>query len=325
MKCAELLAQANSWLGRRMFLVVLAALVTGFLFPPPPSPSLTRAAVALFAYMTFITALETSIKDFLYVISRPWVMLWVLLLVHGAVPLLSWALGFLFYPDNYLMRLGLLLCALTPIGVTSIIWTSLVRGDVALALAGVTVDTLISPFILPLLLALMAGQAVEVDYRRMLAGLFWMVTLPSVMGMAANELSHRRLAGFSRTAGGFTSKLALFGVVYINAGVMAPEIHWGLPVVKMLLAVLAAVAGSFALGYLGSLALKDRRHGTAAAMIFNVGMRNFSFGVVLAMAYFPPPAAVPVTLCMLFQQPLAALISYFIRRPAGRSPTASLS
>ncbi|WP_051276510.1 bile acid:sodium symporter family protein [Desulfovirgula thermocuniculi] len=325
MKCSEFLAQCNSWLGRRMFLVVLTALAAGLFFPLPSSPSLAKVAVALFAYMTFITALETSFKDFLCVIARPWVTLWVLLLVHGAAPLLSWTLGLFFYPDNYLVRLGLLLGALTPIGVTSIIWTSLVRGDVALALAGVTVDTLVSPFLLPLLLALIAGQAVEVDYRRMLAGLLWMVTLPSVLGMAANELSRHRLAGFSRTAGGFTSKLALFGVVYINAGVVAPEIHWGLPVAKMLLAVLAAVAGSFALGYLGSLALKDRRHGTVAAMIYNVGMRNFSFGVVLAMAYFPPAVAVPVTLGMIFQQPLAALISYFIRRPARRSPTASLS
>lgn len=315
----------NGWLGQRMFLVVLAALVAGFFFPLPASPSLAKATVALFAYMTFITALETSFKDFLYAIARPWVTLWVLLLVHGAAPLLSWAVGLFFYPDNHLVRLGLLLGALTPIGVTSIVWTSLVRGDVALALAGVTVDTLVSPFLLPLLLALVAGQVVEVDYKRMLVGLLLMVTLPSILGVAANELSRQRLVHFSRTIGGFTSKLALFGVIYINAGAVAPEIHWETSLAKMLLAVLVMVAGGYLLGYLGSFVLKERSHGTVTAMIYNVGMRNISFGVVLAVAYFPPAVAVPVTLGMLFQQPLAALISYFIQRPGRRESAASIS
>ncbi|MQL51973.1 bile acid:sodium symporter family protein [Desulfofundulus thermobenzoicus] len=304
----------NAWLGRHMFYVVLSALLVGFTLPLPSSPSLSKLAVALFAYMTFITALDTSFKDFLHVLARPWVALWVLVLIHGVMPLLAWGVGLVFYPQDSLIRLGFLIGASIPIGVTSIIWTSLVHGDVPLALVAVTADTLVSPFLLPLFLALVAGRAVHIDYVHMLTGLLWMVTIPSLLGMAIKDLTRHRLDQFARSFGGFTSKVALFWVVFINASAVAPEIHWNLSLVKMLLVVLLQVSCGYYLGYLGSLALPERRRDTVAAMVYNVGMRNISFGAVLAVSFFPPAVAVPVTLGMLYQQPLAAVVSHLFNR-----------
>lgn len=56
------------------------------------------------------------------------------------------------------MRLGFLISASIPIGVTSIIWTSVVRGDVALALVVVTLDTLIVPFWIPVFFPWLLGK-----------------------------------------------------------------------------------------------------------------------------------------------------------------------
>lgn len=44
-------------------------------------------------------------------------------------------------------------------------------------------------------------------------------------------------------------------------------------------------------------------------MIFNVGMRNTSFGSVLAIAYFPPAVAFPIILTLLYQHPIAAIVT----------------
>lgn len=48
-------------------------------------------------------------------------------------------------------------------------------------------------------------------------------------------------------------------------------------------------------------------------MIYNVGLRNMSVGLVLALTYFPPAVAIPITLFILFQQPLAAAVPLLFR------------
>jgi len=310
----DIFARCNSWLSRRMFFVVLSALLIGFTTPLPQAPLLNTIAVVLFAYMTFITALETNYKNFIHVLTKPWVTLWMLLLIHGVMPLVAWLIGLLFYPHSDLTRLGFLIGASIPIGVTSVIWTSITRGDVSLALVAVTADTLLSPFLLPVFIVLVAGQTVHIQYGHMLVELLLMVTIPSFLGMAVNSLTHGRLVGFSRSAGGFTSKLALFVVILINASAIAPEISWNSSVIKMLLTILIISVSGYYLGYAGSYALKDRRRDTMATMVYNVGMRNISFGSVLAVTYFPPAVAIPVTLAMLYQQPLAAVVSYLFQR-----------
>jgi BASS family bile acid:Na+ symporter len=310
----DIFARCNSWLSQRMFFVVLTALLCGFVSPLPKEPVLNTLAVFLFAYMTFITALDTNYKDFIHVLARPWITLWMLLLIHGVMPVIAWLIGLLFYPHSDLTRLGFLIAASIPIGVTSVIWTSIAKGNVPLALVAVTADTLVSPFLLPVLLLLVAGQTVHLDYSQMLVELLLMVTIPSFLGMAVNALTHERLKRFSQSIGGFTSKLGLFAVIFINASAIAPEINWNLSLIKMLLAILAMSVSGYYLGFAGSYALKERTRETVATMVYNVGMRNIAFGSVLAIAYFPPAVAIPVTLGMLYQQPLAAAISHLFQR-----------
>ncbi|TGE32400.1 bile acid:sodium symporter [Desulfosporosinus sp. Sb-LF] len=303
----------NHFLGRRMFFVVLLALLLGFCLPLPKTPILSTLSVALFAYMTFITALGTKFRDFLQVLSKPWVPLWMLLLIHGIAPLLAWAIGAIFYPQDFFVRLGLLVSASIPIAVTSIIWTSLAGGNVALALVAVTLDTLIVPFIMPSYFAFIVGKTIELDYVHMLFQLLWMVTIPSFLGMGINDLTRGKLDLFSRSVGGFTSKIALFMVVAINASIVAPEIHWNPSLIKLLSVILLLTVLGYSLGYVGSLILRERNSDTVIAMIYNVGMRNISFGAVLAIGYFPPQVSVPVTLAMLFQQPTATLVFYLLK------------
>ena len=303
----------NDFLGRRMFLTVLLALFLGLNLSLPKTLFLSSLSVGLFAYMTFITALGTRFRDFIQVLSKPWVPLWMLFLIHGVAPLIAWAIGAVFYPQEFFVRLGLLVSASIPIAVTSIIWTSLAGGDVALALVAVTLDTLIVPVFMPTYFAFIVGETVHLDYIHMLIELLWMVTIPSFLGMGINDLTKGRLNRFSRSVGGFTSKIALFMVVAINAGIVAPEIHWDFSLVKLLSVILLLTVLGYALGFIGSLILRDRNPNTVTAMIYNVGMRNISFGAVLAIGYFPPPVSVPVTLAMLFQQPMAAFVFYLLK------------
>ena len=307
-------ANWNNWLGRNMFFLVLLALFAGFAVKVNDSPEIRTLVIALFAYMTLVTAMETSLKQFVKILSRPWISLWALLLVHIATPVIAWSVGYLFFPEDAYIRIGYLIGASIPVGVTAVIWTSLVNGDVALSLVTVTLDTLITPVLLPAFFLVTVGQDVKIDYGEMALQLLAMITIPSLVGMVWHDSSAGRIAVFAKSCGGFTAKLAFLAVILINAAMVGPAISWSTAVVKMALVTLFMVGGGYLIGYAGSFAIKGRSRETTLAMVYCVGLRNISAGLVLALTHFPAATAVPVTLYTLFQQPLASLVPALVRR-----------
>lgn len=304
----------NGWLGRNMFLVVLTGLLLGFIVKLPDSATLRKLVITLFAYMTFVTALGTSLKDFLKVLRQPWIPLWVLVLVHLVTPLTAWIVGMTFYPDEPYIRIGYLIGASIPIGVTSIIWTALVNGDMAISLVAVTLDTFVVPLVLPLFFKLFIGQTVQLNYLEMIGELSLMVTLPSIVGMLLHDVTNGQVVRFSKSIGGATSKLSLLFVILINASLVAPQMVWDLAMVKTLLVTLLIVSTGYFVGYLGSYVLKERTREAILTMVYNVGIRNNACGLVLALTYFPPAAAIPITLAILYQQPLATIIPHIFKK-----------
>ena len=320
----ELITSWNRWLGRRMFFVTSIPLIIGFFLPICSTPTTGILITLLFAYMTFITALDTSYKDFMRVMTKPGIVLWILILIHAVMPLIVFGIGLLFFHDDYSTRLGLLISSFIPIGVTSIIWTSIAKGDVALGLVAVSVDTLLGPFLFPLFIMLVASKTVQIDFVSMFTGLLFMVIIPSAAGMAVNDFTQGKFVCYTKPIGGFTSKIAIFFVIILSAARVSPEIDWNISLIKMLFVLFLIGACGYLLGYLGSYILKDRTPAAAATMIYNVGMRNTVFGSVLAVTYFPPAVAVPVTLAMLFQQPLAAVTTYLLEHSRFSSNTYEL-
>jgi len=318
-----LLTGWNKWLASHMFFVVLAAVGAGFALAIPKTPAVSALVAWLFAYMTFVSALDASLRDFFQVLRRPWIAVWVLLLIHVATPLIAWLAGHLAYPHDAYVRMGFLINASNPIAVTSLIWTSLTGGDVTLSLAAITLDTLISPFFLPVFFTAIAGHAVDINYLAMFWQLILMVTLPSLAGMLVHDLTQGKLAAFTASVGGLSSKAAVFLIVFFNAAAIAPQLHWNLWLAKLLAVILLLVASGYLLGFAGSFLLRERRPETVIALIYNVGMRNIAFGAVLALAYFPTPVAVPAALGSLFQQPLAGLVAHWLPRLLPRGQDAS--
>ncbi len=306
--------RANDWVGRHLFYVVVSAVLMGLFIPIPQLRYTKEIVVGIFAYITFVTSLGTGLKKFLSVLKKPTIPLWILILAHLVVPAAAWIYGSLFYAGDSMMRLGLLIIASIPLAVTSVLWTSIVGGNIAVAIMVVTIDTLIAPVLLPVLFIIFVGTDIQIDYMSMVLQLFLMVTIPSVAGMLITDAAKGKLDNFAKGVGGLTSRLALFFVVFFNSAVVAPEIIWSASLVKTFLVVFLLVVSGYAIGYLGSFALKERNKEIIMTTIFSVGMRNISFGLVLAIAYFPSSVGIPVTLASIFQQPTAALISYIYRR-----------
>ena len=308
------LARITTWLGQHLFYIVLSGLLLGFLMPLSDSQALRTLAVGAFAYMTFVTALNTSLKDFLRVLKKPVIPLWILVLIHIVTPLNAYLTGLLLFSGDHYTQLGYLVATSTPIGVTSVIWTALAGGSVTIALVAVTLDTLIVPIMLPVFFKAVIGQTLQIDYLQMMVQLLSMITLPSITGMVIHDYGQKELLPPSlKVVGKFLARVAFFIVIFINTAIVGPDISWDLSTLKIVLVTMFLVAAGYFLGYLGSFVFKTRSKEIALAMIYCVGLRNASFGVVLALTFFPHAVAVPVIMTILYQQPFAAIIPYFFR------------
>ena len=301
----QILLILNRRLEQFMFLLVLVGMAIGWCVP---ALAAWKPAVSyLFGLMTFITALNTSWRQIFAVIRLPGPILRILGLLHGFMPLAALVLGHLVLGPSSPFAVGLVLAAVIPIGVTSVIWTGMARGDVPLALTAVTIDSLLSPLLVPLSAWLFLGHTVQFDAKGLFIGLLLMIVLPTAAAISLRDLTGGRLGAALAPAGGSLAKLLLVLVVAINVaaarGMVAGQWSILLPLIGLLfiqafLGYLAGFGSAKALGYEAP---------RAAAMTFCVGMRNISAGIVLAMQYFSPQATVAVVLALLFQQPLASV------------------
>jgi len=277
----------------------------------------------VFAFMTFSGSLSLNFKQFMNVLSHPLPLVLTFILLHVAMPLLALGVGTAAFPDAPLTVTGLVLLAAIPTGITSFVWVSMLKGNTALTLAIILIDTMLAPFVVPHTVAYLVGAEVAMDPVAMMRGLLGMIVLPSLLGMALHQWTRGRVhAVWSPRLSPF-SKLAMAVVVALNSAFIAPHLQRiDAALIGLAAVVLALAAAGYALGWLSSRALRADSE-TALALTLNSGMRNIGAGAVLAVTYFPAPVAVPVVLGMLFQQSLASLFGYALTRSRRPAPLAA--
>ncbi|MEY8343642.1 bile acid:sodium symporter family protein [Niallia circulans] len=306
-----MLEKMNAFLGKWMPLLTPISVLIGVLL----SDILHHVSFLvpwIFAVMTFIGSLTSNLKSVKYTITHPLSLLLTLAILHILTPLWAFGIGHLFFQNDPYTITGLTLAVVIPTGITSVIWVSLYKGNIALTLAIILLDTLLSPFLVPLSMSLFVGETVQLEVWGMMKGLLGMIVLPSIFGMMVNQFSVEKAKKWNHTLSPF-SKIGLALVVSINSSVVAPYIR---NIDKKFLQValtvfVIALSGYFFSWILGVVTKRSKEE--TIAMIYSGGMRNISAGAVLAVSFFPPAVAVPVVIGMLFQQILAALYGYFIK------------
>lgn len=281
----------------------------------------------IFALMTFVGSLDNNFKTFKEAISHPVPILVALVILHIAMPLWALAVGHLtFQGDRYTIT-GMVLAMVIPTGITSFIWASIYKGNTVLTLSIILIDTLLSPFIVPLSLSLILGQTINMDVWGVMKGLLGMIVVPSLLGMILNQVTKGKVKDVLGTPLAPFSKMAVGVTVMLNAAVVAPHLK---PVTLKLVAITVvvfflALSGYWISFFIGKLMKKDQS--TVIALMFTGGMRNISAGAVIAVTFFPAAVAVPVVVGMLFQQVLAStngaiLERYYNRHDENRSLSA---
>lgn len=284
--------------------IIFADRLVGFLFLAP----------WIFAFMTFSGSLNCGFSDLKNVICNPRPLLITLFLLHVWMPLMAFAAGHLFFSANPYLITGIIIEFAIPTGIISMIWVTIHKGNIPLTLSIILLDTIITPFFMPITLKLLVGVSVQVGILGMMKDLLLMIAIPAVLSMAVHDLSKGKLsASLSPRLAPF-SKLAIVPVIAINSTKLQPFFQHFNPLYLAVTALIFVLALSgYLWGFFASKLFHQNNEDTVS-IFFNGSMRNISAGAVIAVQYFPAETVFPVMIGTLFQQILAACAGAFLAR-----------
>ncbi|MEX2400277.1 MAG: bile acid:sodium symporter family protein [Rhodothermales bacterium] len=148
---------------------------------------LTRLIVPLIMIIMFGMGTSMSLRDFGAVAKMPRAVLVGLVCQFTIMPLvgltIAWTFGF---PDE--VAAGIVLVGSVSGGVASNVMAYIARANLALSITMTAVSTLAAPLMTPLLMQVLAGQFVPVDFVAMMLSVAQIVLLPIVLGLIVNRL-----------------------------------------------------------------------------------------------------------------------------------------
>ncbi len=148
--------------------------------------------VPLIQIIMFGMGTQLSLKNFAGVMKKPKGVLVGIICQFTIMPIvgISIALSFGFTAE---IAAGVVLIGSCPGGVASNVMAFIAKADLALSITLTAVATMLSPFITPLLMELLAGQFVPIDVIAMMMSILNMIIFPLVLGLLFNHFLHGKV------------------------------------------------------------------------------------------------------------------------------------
>jgi len=262
----------------------------------------------LFGIITLSGSLRLRVSEFGNTMHSPLSIVMFFVSAHILMPLCAlFAASRLFggSPDTVA---GFVLLFAGPAGVSSFIWVTMFRGDKALCLTLILLDTLLAPLVVPGTVSLLMGAKAAMDMTGIALSLIMMIVVPTVIGVTLNEASRGSIPNAVCPYLNPVSKICLILVVAANASPVAGIIHISDPMVwKIAAACIVLSTTGFLVVKLTAIAIKCSRE-KSVALFFSGGLRNISAVSTIAVTFFPEAAALPALLGIVFQQTISAIM-----------------
>ena len=303
----------NTLLEKWIYLLMPSIMVLGMTIGAHLAPW-TAWTSFLFMLLTFLSSMNADYRKFVHVMKRPLLLVTFLISVHLIIPWVVFQVSSRLFSGQTDLAAGITLSTLLPLGVTSIFWVAYNKGNLEKTLSLVSIDTILSPLLVPLTLSLILGSQVSLQKEALIVSLFKLVLIPTVLGMLFGEyLKKREEQEWFKPSSALLGKVCLYFIVLLNAASISEQIHL---IRDHVGPFICAVFGTMVFGYLVSFGISklfSQAHEDHIAISYSGGVRNYTVGVVLATTFFEPIVALPVLMAMLLQHPMALLFYYFFR------------
>ena len=259
--------------------------------------------------------LSLTIDDFKRVLKYPKAMSVALMCQMVLLPLLCFFLAKLSGLSPAL-TVGMMLLAASPGGATSNLYSHLAKGDVALNISLTAVNSLLSLFMLPLIVNLSlnhfmeSGQFIPLQFKKV-AEVFTIVLVPVTIGMLIKKLRPGFADRISKTVKIASALLLIIIIVTLiirEKQVLVDNFSvLGLPLLLFNLM-------SLSVGYFIPKILKVEKK-QAIAISMEIGIHNGTFAIYIALNILQNSAmSVPPAIYSLIMLITAAIFGYMISR-----------
>jgi len=309
-KTKNVLQNFNSFLERMIPVTTPLGIVLGFLLSGV-FIHLRPFVPLLFGVMTFSGALKLKASELGNVIRNPYPILLFFIATHVLMPLAALFSSSLFFanPD---ITAGFVLLFAGPTAVSGFIWVTIFKGDKALGLTLILLDTVLAPLVVPGTVSILMGTKIAMDMTGIALSLLFMVVIPTIIGVAFNEASKGKIPDAVCPCLDPFAKICLMLVIAANASPLASSVKftdpvvWKVGAICIILIVLGFLLAKL-IGVIGKIGGEKN-----ISLIISGGLRNNSAVMTIAVTFFPEAAALPTLLSLIFQQTIAAVMGKFL-------------
>ena len=286
------------FVGSSSSIILTLMILFGYLFYPTVEKSFVAAWNAYFLMASlFVMGLAINADDWKRIVAHPRIVGLSVLIRWVCVPLTAYACAYLSFiqllppATGQALAVGMILLGAAPTGTASNALTMVARGDLALSVSVTTINTILSPFLLPVITLWMAGRMTHVDALGIFEDLLRMVILPVGVGSLLGSVFVKQLSRIKPALG----PIAVLCLGMIMMGSMSK----GTSTILKQLYILPYLAGgcvlfsvvTYILGYfLPKFAGFNAKARTAAC--FEVAITNAALTMTIAMRHFTPLAVV---------------------------------
>ena len=299
------------WLTKWFTVIVIVWAVFNYFVP---AASLWGKAYTgyMLGIVLFGMGLTLTLDDFKRILTQP-MMVIVGTVAHFVImPLVAVALCAIFHLSGPL-AVGVILVGCCPSGTSSNVMSYLSRGDVALDVSIGILSTLCAPFMIPLLMQLLASQYVSVPVESLFLNAVKVVLFPIALGVICHMVFGKKIEKVT-VALPIVSQVAILLIIGVVVAANGPKLFVAIPVV-----ILHNLCG-YSLGFGFSKLMyriypKGFRYAQQKAITFEVGMQDSALGATLALTSFAsnPLAAVPSTFFSVWHNISGSILSSWWR------------
>ena len=304
------MGKISEFIGKYMAVIILAIAALAFFLPETCLWVQTSWINYLLMLVMFGMGLTLKSSDFLTVLKRPRDIAVGCLAQFTIMPILAFILCKIFGLNEALMA-GVILVGTCPGGTSSNVITFLSKGDVALSVGMTSINTLLAPFLTPLITWLLLRTSVTVDIVSMFLSIIKVVIIPIALGLMINFF-------FSKYTARAVSALPLVSVAAISLIVASVVSHNSerirttgaiVFIVVIIHNILGYIAG-FLLGQILKLPIEKTK-----ALSVEIGMQNSGLATALAGTAFPTlvTATVPGAIFSVWHNISGAILANILR------------
>ena len=308
--------RVSDFVGRNMAWIVLIIAAAALFMPGTSLWIRTDWISYLLMIVMFGMGLTTKLSDFAIVFKRPGDVIIGCTAQFVVMPLLAFLLGKLFGLNDELL-VGVVLVGTCPGGTSSNVITYLSKGDTALSVGMTSINTLLAPFLTPLLTYLYLRTSVHVDAKSMFISIIQVVVVPIGLGLLINRL-------FGKYTQRISDALPAVSVTAICLIVASVVSHNSEKILSTGLIVFVIVILHNVLGYLcgyliGVLFKMDLPRKKAVAI--EIGMQNSGLATTLAGSAFPnlAMATVPGAIFSVWHNISGAMLAGWFNRKSDKA------